>query len=623
MDQIYLFIRSFIVLVLISASAAAQTDPDSPNSTDRESNNPQDVNTDGEEVWRSELAYLADRYRAANRMKMADQVAGWEISTADDRDLLYLPDLAISKKVSLDNDDPIDVSFLRLRERRAESLWLKAQAAAESGEIAFAFRLMHHVLREDPQHELARHALSRLEPGGATRISKGTGREKRLGWPAGRYWRSQSAHFSIITNAGRDDAAAIANLFESYHSAWRQLFLTHWSSDRDVKAVFDGRPLRSPGRRRHQVVLFADRQEFIRTLRPLEPRIEMATGVYRDKDRTTYLYVGDASLQSTWIHELTHQLFQESTATRLDVAAESNFWIVEAIAMYCESVKFFNGYCIVGGWESARLQTARYRQRNEKFYLPLAELSELTKSQLQTHTDIRRLYTESAGLAHFFMDGRRSEYQDRFVQLVSRLYRQPGESFRLWESLGVPSHRLDEQYAEFLDVCNADLESLRDVDRVHQLSLGFTQVTDQGLQYLRSAKNLQWLDLSALRVTDTGLEAIRDCTSLERLTLAGTLVTDAGLAHFSGFHDLEELDLSGTRITDSGLEQIVRNHPRLKSLWLSDTQVSAAGVQSLAELSGLTELDVDGTRINASEWRDLKREFFPRLAGVDRKSNAP
>ncbi len=571
--------------------------------------------------WQGEFAELAGKYRAADRGQMADTVEHWILLPYPDRQLLFLAEVAVDP-ASVDPQDPLDQQFVALRRRRAEALWKAARRAVQEGDADRAYRLIQETLRDDPQHTAARRALSQVRSSSHIRLARGTGREKRLGWLAGRYWRATSAHFSVVSNTDRKQTEEVVRLCETFHCVWRQLFTLNWIDRRAIEQALDGRPLSWSGRRRHQVVVFDSHEQFVRHLKPLEPNIEIATGVYRDKDRITYLHAGQPQLQATWLHELTHQLFQESAATELDVGATANFWIVEAVAMYCESTRFYDDHCLVGGWDAERLQTARYRQRNEGFYVPLCDLSALTRQEMQHHADIRRLYTQSAGLSHFFMDGRQAAYRKPFLKLVRDLYRQRGTPLSIAETLDVAWPRLDRQYVEFLDVQDSDLARLPHAERTRQLSLGFTHVTDAGLRHLSSATQLEWLDLTGLSISDTSLSSLQDCIALKRLSLAGTKVTDEGLRQLVGHAVLQEIDLSGTLVTDKGLNHLVENCPRLSALWLANTGVTAEGVRCLAGLKHLTELDLEGTSVTAGEWRRL-RDLFPGLAGVDPVRTAP
>lgn len=607
-----------VAIAMASANAQSQT-AQPPNATaDHELADP---DRDAQD-WKQKFADLAQQYRSANRPQRADLVERWLPLPYPDRQQLWLLSTEPVEQPAWDAGDPLDQAFLELRRQRAEASWKASRVAADAGDIERAYRLMLETLWNDPQHAPALRALSLLQANSTVKCSPGRGREKRLGWAASAYWRATTAHFAVISNTSPEQTEEIARLCEDFHGVWRQLFTSCWTDRRSVIQAFDGRPLRWGGRRRHFVVVFQTRQQFLNYLQPLESKIEIATGVYRDKDRITYLYAGEPSLRATWLHELTHQLFQESAATGLDTGAAANFWAVEAVAMYCESAKFRSDHCLVGGWDAERLQTARYRRRNEGYYLPLKDLNRLTKQDLQQHADIRRLYTQSAGLAHFLIDGRNGAYRRPFLELVRDLYRRPGKSESLSQALQVEWHRLDDQYNEFLDVQDEDLQRLPDADQVKQLSLGFTQVTDAGLMRLSEAAQLEWLDLAGLPITDRGLRALHGCAALKRLSLMGTKVTDAGLQQLDGCRLLEELDLSQTEVTDLGLDQLAERHPRLSAVWLSGTRVTADGVRKLADLKELRELDLEGTSVTALQWQQL-RDLFPGLVGVDPTTSGP
>ena len=176
----------------------------------------------------------------------------------------------------------------------------------------------------------------------------------------------------MTTNHSQQAALAMAELLEQFHQVWQQLFVRHWTTPQAVRQAFAGRALVWPTRRRHNVVLLADRPQFIKHLKPLEPQIDLALGVYRDKDRTTYFYEGEADLQSTWLHEATHQLFQETVRARPGTGASVDFWMVEAIAMYLESTRFAGDHATVGGQDAARLEVARHRALEEGFLRTVA-----------------------------------------------------------------------------------------------------------------------------------------------------------------------------------------------------------------------------------------------------------
>ena len=151
------------------------------------------------------------------------------------------------------------------------------------------------------------------------------------------------------------------------------------------------------------MVLFRDRDEYVSLFARAQPQVEVTLGVYDDKNATAYFYAGDPAAETTWVHEAAHQLFYELGGAVRDVGAAGNFWIIEGIALYMESLQRGNGYCTLGGVDADRLQFARYRAANEQYYVPLEQFVRLDRETLQKHDDIRRLYSQAAGLAQFLM----------------------------------------------------------------------------------------------------------------------------------------------------------------------------------------------------------------------------
>ena len=77
--------------------------------------------------------------------------------------------------------------------------------------------------------------------------------------------------------------------------------------------------------------------------------------------RTAYFFADKESDDRTLYHEATHQLFHESRPVSPKVGRLANFWIIEGIAMYMESLKVRDGYYELGGFDDERMLAARYR----------------------------------------------------------------------------------------------------------------------------------------------------------------------------------------------------------------------------------------------------------------------
>ncbi len=99
--------------------------------------------------------------------------------------------------------------------------------------------------------------------------------------------------------------------------------------------------------------------------------------------RRAYFFADKQNDDRTLYHEATHQLFYESRPVAAEVGWKANFWIVEGIAMYMESLRQEDGFYVLGGFDDQRLNAARYRLLHDKFYVPLDEFSRYGRTKLQ------------------------------------------------------------------------------------------------------------------------------------------------------------------------------------------------------------------------------------------------
>jgi len=378
-------------------------------------------------------------------------------------------------------------------------------------------------------------------------------------------WKIDSSHFHITTNLSREAGVALATQLEELYTVWQQLFVHYTMNEWQMRRRFGGRGGVSKRPAKHEVKLFANRNQYIVHLTRLEPQIGITQGIYLDRRRTSYLFAGGDSPVSNWLHEVTHQLFHETKRVAPNVGSQANFWIVEGAALYMESLVRKNGYYTAGGVFSNRLQYARYRALSEKFYVPLRELCNLGRSELQRDERIRKLYSQSAGLAHFLMDYDEGKYRPALVEYLQAVYLYPGRDKRstLTQVTGVEFEVLDREYHQFLGVTDADITNVAAPDNLLRLLLGHTQITDAGLKMLPDLAHIQQVDLS-----DTG-------------------ITNVGLAHLARFKDL-------------------------RTLWLTRTNVTGAGLVGLKSLMQLEDVDVTGTRVSQEEWGRF-RQSMPHI----------
>ena len=569
----------------------------------------------GENEYAAKLEALAAKCDQLDLPKQAAITRAWHIERHAGRQYLFLADdeqLAASKGNESEPVRKWRENILAIRRERAAALFEEAKQAVADGKAANAFQLLHEVLREDPEHAEARRILGHRK-NARDSLTQPRVDHPKLGWKARSYWRQETPHFSVTTNHSAGAADELGQRLEALHALWRQVFFDYWSTAEGLKARFDGgnEPLARP-RPKHQVVLLASREEYLAKLRPHESQINLTSGIYLDRQRTTYLYAGDPNVVTTWWHEATHQLFQEGIAEAIDRPGQSrNFWAIEGAAMYMESLAQHDGYWTVGGCEADRLQFARYRALAGDFAPPLARTTSLGREQVQKDPDIRKWYAHFAGLTHFLMDGQQGRHREAVVRLLAAIYRGNDRNDSLADLANTSAEELDTQYLAYLRLTDADLANIPSPRRLRNLSLGNTEITDAGLVHLADYWKLEWLDLSRTAVSDTGFKHVADLKPLQQLFLEGTRITDASLPIIAGFADLEELDLSRLPVTDDGLTALAPLS-KLKILHLGGTRVSDAGIAHLAKLKNLESLDVTGTRVTAEGLQQL-RAALPNL----------
>jgi hypothetical protein len=263
-------------------------------------------------------------------------------------------------------------------------------------------------------------------------------------------WDVETEHYSIRTDHSFEAGVALGKKLEHLYLLWSQLFIRYYATENDVLALFDGRAKTAPPLPRHQVVFFRDRQDYLDSLKPAMPNVEISIGVYMDGMRTAYFYADKKNDDRTLYHEATHQLFHESRPTSPKVGKQSNFWIIEGIAMYMESLQVRDGYYELGGFDDQRMLAARYRLLHDNFYVPLSELVGYNLEKLQQDPRIATLYSQSAGLTHFLIHYDRARYRDSLVNYLCDVYSARDTEQTLPKLTGVKFAEMDKQYKEFM-----------------------------------------------------------------------------------------------------------------------------------------------------------------------------
>jgi len=575
-----------------------------------------------------QLRDLADKCEDLGLVEEARTTRQWQFERDPRRQYIFLPSAGElsppmkppGRESTKDPDaeqgslqDKWQRKFLELRGVQAESLWQLALDHALAGDGAHAYRLLFEILRHAPDHRQARRVLGfeRGPKGWRTRrdeprLAQPNVPHALLGWQKRSYWKYETEHFSIVTNKDAAAARQLGDRLESLHVVWRQLFFPIWASNTALQARMQGRDDRLGPDRRHDVVLFSTRDEFVARLGKGRPQIDRALGIYLDKERVAFFHVGEPLTNGTWSHEATHQLFQETNDAPLDVGKLHGAWAVEAVALYMESLIIRPEYATVGGIDADRLQFPRYRTLRGVPGASLERLASMTRDDLQQDPEISVLYGAAAGWAHFFMDAESGRYRNSFTRYLGELYAGRADHRSLKESLRVEFDELERQYRRFLDLTDDDWRRTEFAPVLQKLAMGRTQLTDAACRQLQAFSALEWADLAFLPVSDDGLRNLQRAAGLKQLFLERTLITDDGLAALAGLEMLEELDLSDCKISDRGLQHLA-GLKRLKKLYLTNCSITDTGLRQLRSLKKLDTLELTGTQVTPGGIEELKQ----------------
>ena len=264
-------------------------------------------------------------------------------------------------------------------------------------------------------------------------------------------WTLRTDHFQVVTNHSRGAAVELAVRLELLYQLWRQLFGEFAATSRELQARIDGKQPTGYRRKPFRVIYHRTRKEYQDALRRRQPQIDITLGIYFDHDREAHFFAGEEQDAGTVSHEAVHQFFFESKGKTRHLAALANAWAVEGAACYFESLQSLGGgLYVIGGPDAGRLPAARHRRLVDDYYVPLSELSALGTEDLQRRTDLPRLYSQSAGLAAFFMQYGGGESRAAFRHRLSAVYAGRDDASTLQTVCVEPLGQLDRQYRRFL-----------------------------------------------------------------------------------------------------------------------------------------------------------------------------
>jgi hypothetical protein len=454
------------------------------------------------------------------------------------------------------------------------------------------------------------------------RQQRGRSAPRWLGWNTGSYQQYDTPHFVLYSRGDQATSHRVAADLEQCYWVWTQMFFPMWEGRRQVAATIGQLPAdqsvsdflaahrtdRLTTRRKLRVVLFRNLQEYRQTI--TVPGAERSTGFYNDSRKTMFLYAGDSDDVATRRHELVHQLFREATDSGLGdqlPGEHSEFWLIEGIAGYFESLFIAEDHATVGGWDSPRLQFARYRAFVMGDRMPFDELQRDGRLAAQQRPDIPRWYAHAITRTHHLIDGGHADGR-RWI------YQRLAEQYKLDPAIAAEAAPPTDEEAvlSFLSIDDDHLAANVPARPLSELCLAGCQITPRGLLHVRPSPQLNHLTLIGPTLDVAAIERlICNPESIRQLNLERTGI-DASIANLlRACVQLSELDLSNTGVGDAAV-QALDSAPRLTTLWLTGTKVSDAAITSIAGLPKLGDVDLQRTEVTA-EGLDRLRRLRPEL----------
>jgi len=439
--------------------------------------------------FQTELDLLAKWCREQKLDAEAKRVAGWLPKRSADKSYYFLLDTSAEVAAEADDMSEFAMRFRALREEHAKPLFALAKAAAKDQQYSTAVQLVYETLREQPLHpealkllgfqvvngrrlsayELAKQRanqvwhpkfgwilaadVKRYEAGERNLDGRwiSAAEDARLHATMDRPWRIGTENFMIRTNHSLEEGVRLAERLEKMAQVWRQLFARYHTPEAEWKRLFAGGAPRALLKKPFQVVYYRTREEYVAALVKDEPMVGMTSGLYMNKNDTSYFYADPEKNQDHLLfHEVTHQLFSLSKHTG-DSGKRGNFWILEGIACLMESLVLHDDFAELGGSDNPRMRAARFRLLDTKFYVPLVDLTALGRVPFQADMNLAMLYSQASGLASFLMYGEHAKYREATVDYLDAIYTGRDSPLTLTQKIGVGYAELDAAYRRYIE----------------------------------------------------------------------------------------------------------------------------------------------------------------------------
>jgi len=212
------------------------------------------------------------------------------------------------------------------RVAHAGRIFKLAKEALAADATAIAYQLLYEVIHQEKDGSW--HVAST-----SFKFRESNKDHRFLSLRKGQYHLAETAHFKIVSTANEARTRVLAEELELWHTVWRQVFFDYWGSKKWLTASFDGQKAMRIPKKKFDVVFLQNQQQYANLLEEHVRGIGISSGYYSNRLRTSFFYDGDATTQSTWRHELTHQLFRQSKGRSPDNVFDKNHvWLDEGVA---------------------------------------------------------------------------------------------------------------------------------------------------------------------------------------------------------------------------------------------------------------------------------------------------
>ena len=206
----------------------------------------------------------------------------------------------------------------------------------------------------------------------------------------GHPWEIVTEHYQVRTNHSLEEGVRLAARMERLYRVWQQLFVGYWASEPQIARWFKG-SLTDATRQSRPV-----QSRLLSQSRRIHRRAQTASAANRNHHRLLRGGLANRPLLRRQRRGLQQSIPRShASVVRRDAAVarrvgwETNFWVVEGVACYMESLVEQR---ISAGWAApmpSGCATPDCALLDRQFYLPLADLTALGRARCKPTSGFR------------------------------------------------------------------------------------------------------------------------------------------------------------------------------------------------------------------------------------------